>query len=91
MTTTATAQSTDPAWKTALVQDFGPANLVVSTKFMEAYEIIRSVSGGADLSTYLNKGGNLDVYSVGTSTTPVILRAEIAPAAEDLEEAAVVA
>jgi len=67
VTTTATAQSTDPAWKTALVQDFGPANLVVSTKFMEAYEIIRSVSGGADLSTYLNKGGNLDVYSVGTA------------------------
>lgn len=64
---TATAQSTDPVWKTALVQDFGPANLVISTKFMENYEIIRSVSGGADLSTFLNKEGNLDVYSVGTA------------------------
>jgi len=64
---TATSQSTDPVWKTALVQDFGSANLVVSTKFMEAYELVRSVSGGADLTTFLNREGNLDVYSVGTA------------------------
>ncbi|HEX8160649.1 MAG TPA: hypothetical protein VF538_02020 [Pyrinomonadaceae bacterium] len=43
------------------------ANLVVSTKFMETYEIIRSVSGGGELSTFLNGAGNLDIYSVGTA------------------------
>ncbi|HEV7517274.1 MAG TPA: hypothetical protein VGR07_13310, partial [Thermoanaerobaculia bacterium] len=74
MVTTAAAQNDDPIWKTALVQDFGPANLIVSTKFMESYEIIRSVSGGADISTYLNKEGNLDVYSVGTANRVTRIR-----------------
>ena len=53
-------------WQPALVQDFGPENLVVSTKFMEAYEMIRPVSGGGGIGTYLNKAGNLDIYSIGT-------------------------
>ncbi len=74
VTTTATAQNDDPIWKTALVQDFGPANLIVSTKFMESFEIIRSVSGGADISTFLNKEGNLDLYSVGTANKVARIR-----------------
>ena len=41
---------------------------------MESFEIIRSVSGGADISTYLNKEGNLDVYSVGTANKVVRIR-----------------
>ena len=65
----ATSQITEQNWQPALVQDFGPENLVVSTKFMESYELIRPVSGGGDISTYLNRAGNLDIYSVGTSNS----------------------
>ena len=41
--------------------------LDVSTKLMEGYQIVAPVDGGADLSTFLNDSGFLDVYSVGTA------------------------
>lgn len=42
-------------------------HLVVSTRFMESYELVKPVSGGGDLTTFLNLAGGLDVYSVGTT------------------------
>src|SRR5215470_13670833 len=41
--------------------------LRVSTKYMETFQPQKPVSGGADISTYLNSRGELDVYSVGST------------------------
>ncbi|HYO77820.1 MAG TPA: hypothetical protein VE010_15280 [Thermoanaerobaculia bacterium] len=41
--------------------------VIVSTRFMEQYEIVRAVSGGTELFPFENASGNLDVYSVGTA------------------------
>jgi hypothetical protein len=71
---TAATSNDDPTWKSALIQDFGAANLIVSTKFMESYELVRPVSGGADLTTFLNREGNLDIYSVGTTSQVTRIR-----------------
>lgn len=43
-------------------------NLLVSTQFMETYEILRPVTGGGDLSTFMNSQGRLDLYSSGTGS-----------------------
>lgn len=54
----------DPA-ASATTGDAG--ELAISTRFMEQYEIVRPVLGGADLTAYANDTGNLDVYSSGTA------------------------
>jgi hypothetical protein len=41
--------------------------LRVSTKYMETFQPQQPVSGGSDISTYLNTRGELDLYSVGSS------------------------
>lgn len=43
--------------------------LRVSTKYMETFQPQQPVSGGADISTYLNALGELDLYSVGTNSS----------------------
>ena len=41
--------------------------LSISTRFTEGYIKARAVSGGAELTTFLDATGELDVYSVGTA------------------------
>jgi len=50
------------------------SNLIVTTKFMETFEIVRPVTPGSDFSLFLNSAGNLDIYSVGTANTVYRLR-----------------
>ena len=50
------------------VEPLSPS-LDVSTKFMETYQLRRPVSGTADLTTFLNRGGHVDVYAVGNDGT----------------------
>ena len=41
--------------------------LRVSTKYMETFQPQQPVSGGSDISAYLNTRGELDLYSVGSN------------------------
>ncbi|HEX8254021.1 MAG TPA: hypothetical protein VF846_12815, partial [Thermoanaerobaculia bacterium] len=48
--------------------------LLVSTRFMEQFEVVRAVSGGTELFPFANFAGNLDVYSVGTNNSVFRIR-----------------
>ena len=50
--------------------------LSVSTRFTEGYIKARAVSGGAELTTFLDAAGELDVYSVGTTNAVYRLQPE---------------
>lgn len=56
--------SASSAALTAASDDDG--NLVVSTRFMEQFEIVRPVTGGGDIAPFRNSTGSLDVYTSGT-------------------------
>ncbi len=56
------SELTSPSVATA--EDDG--HLIVSTRFMEQFEMVRPVTGGGDLAPFRNAGGALDVYSSGT-------------------------
>lgn len=80
----------NPKYAAALADADGdtlpPGNLVVSTRFMESYEIARAVSGGTDLTTFQNNSGHLDVYTVGTANRVSRIRPQSAASAAWVEE-----
>jgi hypothetical protein len=48
--------------------------LRVSTKYMETFLPVKSVSAGTEIHTFLNRTGGLDLYSVGTDAQVYRLR-----------------
>ena len=54
-----------------------PGQLLVSTRFMESYDLIKPVSGGRDLTPFANSSGNLDLYTVGTNNQAFRFRPQI--------------
>ncbi|MCA1299343.1 hypothetical protein [Stappia indica] len=45
-----------------------------STKYMETFQLFRPALGGTDISTFANKAGNLDLYTIGTNDEVFRLR-----------------
>jgi len=54
-----------------------PGQLVVSTRFMESYDLIQPVDGGRDLTPFQNSAGDLDVYTVGTNNRVFRFRPQV--------------
>ncbi len=54
-----------------------PGQLIVSTRFMESYDLIQPVNGGRDLTPFQNNAGDLDVYTVGTNNRVFRFRPEV--------------
>lgn len=67
------------ATQTALTSDdtLDPGQLIVSTRFMESYDLIQPVSGGRDITPFQNDAGDLDVYTVGTNNRVFRFRPEV--------------
>lgn len=49
-------------------------HIVRSTRFMEGFQTLRPIDGGADLTPFLNAAGLIDIYSVGTGNRVFRLR-----------------
>jgi len=72
---TQTASSAPPTL--ARTTNTQPGQLVVSTRFMESYDLIQPVDGGRDLTPFQNNAGDLDVYTVGTNNRVFRFRPEV--------------
>jgi len=61
----------------ASTETVDPGQLIVSTRFMESYDLIQPISGGRDITPFQNSAGDLDVYSVGTNNRVFRFRPQI--------------